>query len=269
MISRRHALAAAAACGLGLAIGCASGGPSAAAIPACAGMTAPQLVRVEPVTLPQTYASAGIGTAVLDEIVVGPDGAVRDIRFVAASVPQLAPFAEVSLRKTRFSPAAIEGNPVAVRGPISVPVGAQKVARRAVPFDSLRVFVTGGESREARWQLAGSVARVTLVAHLGSAAPHGAAIVAIAPGGAEKTLLTIPAAPPPLEIRESVKTAGFFETAGDYRIELRSDGKALAPTTFTVAAGFETAIVNVCEPIEGPESTAPGAALPRKTGPGR
>jgi hypothetical protein len=231
-------------------------------------MTAPQLVWVEPISLPQTYVAAGIASAVLDEIVVGRDGAVHDIRFIGSSVPQLAPFAEVSLRKTRFSPSAIEGNPVAVRGSISVPVGAMRGNRREIPFDSLRAFVAGGESREARWQLAGSVSRVALAAHLGNAAPRGVLIVAIAPGGAEKTLLSIPAAPPPLEVRESVKTAGFFSAAGDYRIEMRSEGKALAQTTFTVAGGFETAIVNACEPIEGPVSTAPGAIL-KKTGPGR
>ena len=95
-------------------------------------------------------------------------------------------------------------------------------------------------------------------AHVGSAVAQGAAIVAIAPGGAEKTLLAIPAAPSPFDIHETVKTGRFFAAAGDYRIELRADGKPLASSTVTIAAGFETAIVNACEPLVGPEKTGPG-----------
>ena len=55
-----------------------------------------------------------------------------------------------------------------------------------------------------------------------------------------------------------MKTGSFFSAAGDYRLELRAGGKPLASTTVTIAAGFETAIVNACEPLVGPEKTGPG-----------
>jgi len=223
----------------------------------CAGLVPPKLVAPGPVNLPPTYVSARLTADVYEEIVVGRDGEVRQKRLVASAIPPLVPFADASLDKTRFIAGAIEGNPVAVRGTIVVPIGG---IRRPVkdPPDQLRVFVPGGVSREALWQLAGSVDRVTLVARLGAAIPTGAAIVAAAPSGVEKTLLAIPAAPPPIEVRETVRTARFFSDPGDYRVELRAAGKVLASTTLTIAPGFETAIVNACEPLEGPEKTGPG-----------
>ena len=249
---------AAAAAALVNALACASANSPSTAAPACAGLTPPQLLTAGPVNLPPTYVSARLAADVLEEVVIERDGAVRQPRLVAAAIVNLAPFAEVCLERSRFLPASIEGNPVAVRGVIKVPVGAVGKLAREPPYDTLRAFVPGGGSREALWQLAGSVQRLTLVAHVGSATPQGAAIVAVAPAGAEKTLLTIPAAPPPLEIRETVKTGSFLSGAGDYRLELRAGGKALASTTVTIAAGFETSIVNACEPIVGPEKTGPG-----------
>ncbi len=251
-------LRAAAAGGLAAVVGCASSGPAVAA-PPCAGLTPPALVFVGGVSLPQTYVSARLAANVVEEIVVGRDGVVAGIRLVTTSVPPLAPFAEAALQHAKFTPATIEGNPVAVRGWIKVPIGGIiRSDRREPPYDDLRAFVPGGGSREALWQLAGSVDRLTLVAHVGSAVPQGAAIVAIAPGGAEQTLVSIPAAPAPLEIRETVKTGRFFAAAGDYKLELRAAGSALASATITIAAGFETAIINVCEPLVGPEKTGPG-----------
>jgi len=254
----RALLRAAAAGALAGLLGCASSGAAVVA-PACAGLTPPALVVIGGVALPESYVAAHLAADVLEEVVVGRDGAVTGIRLVATSIPTLAPFAEAALQHSTFTPATIEGNPVAVRGWIKVPIGGiLKTNRRDPPFDDVRAFVPGGGSREATWQLAGSVDRLTLVAHVGSAVPQGAAIVAVAPGGAEQTLLSIPAAPAPLEIRETVKTGRFFATAGDYRLELRAGGKPLAAATVTIAAGFESAIINACEPLVGPEKTGPG-----------
>ena len=259
-MTRERALRAiAAACGLAAALGCASSAPPPAAVPACAGFVPPALLEAGPVALPQTYVAARLSAEVLEEIVVGRDGTVSGIRLVATSIAPLAPFAEASLQHGKFAPGTIEGNPVAVRGWIKMPIGGiLKTARRDPPYDTVRAFVPGGASREALWQLAGSVDRLALAAHVGSPVAQGAAIVAIAPGGAEQTLLAIPAAPSPFDIHETVKTGRFFTAAGDYRLELRADGKPLASSTVTIAAGFETAIVNACEPLVGPEKTGPG-----------
>lgn len=257
MTSTRALLRAAAACGLAAALGCASG--PAAATPPCAGFSPPELLTAGPVALPQTYVWARLAANVVEEIVVDRDGAVARIQLVATSVAPLASFAEASLQHAKFAPGRIEGNPVAVRGWIRMPIGSiVEAGRREPAYDSLRAFVPGGASREARWQLAGSVERLVLVAHVGSNVSQGALIVAVAPGGAEQTLLTLASATPPLEIRETVKTGRFLSAAGDYRLELRAAGKPLASTTVTVAAGFETAIVNACEPLVGPEKTGPG-----------
>jgi hypothetical protein len=195
---------------------------------------------------------------VLEEIVIERDGTVRQTRFLSATVPPLAPFAQVSLEKSKYFPAEIDGHPVAVRGTITVPIGMLHAPPKNWAYDTLSVFVAGGASREALWQLAGSVDRVTIVAHVGTSPADAAAVVAVAPGGAEKTLLAIPASSAARDARETVKAGRFFEAAGDYRVELRAGGKVLASTTLTIASGFETAVVNACEPFTGPEKTGPG-----------
>jgi hypothetical protein len=243
---------------LAAVLACASATAPSRATPACAGLTPPKLIQAGPVNLPATYVSARLAADVLQEVVIERDGAVDKRRLVSAPIANLAPFAQVCLERSRFIPASIEGNPVAVRGVIKIPIGNVRKLPKELPYDTLRAFVPGGGSREALWQLAGSVERLTLVAHVGDAIPQGAAIVVVAPAGAEKTLLAIPAAPAPLEIQETVKTGSFLSGAGDYRLELRAGGKPLASTTVTIAAGFETAIVNACEPIVGPEKTGPG-----------
>ena len=73
----------------------------------------------------------------------------------------------------------------------------------------------------------------------------------MAPDGAERILWKGPPAGSAAEIRESVKTGGFFARAGDYRLELRAGGRVLATTTLTIAPDFHAAIVNACEPLKG------------------
>ena len=241
------------------ALSCATAPSATVAGPACPGFAPPQIVAAGPTSLPPTWTAARLGGEVMEEILVDRTGVLKETRLVAAAVGPLAPFAQSSLERSRFSPGSIEGNPVAVRGVIPVPIGLVRKLKNEPPFDAVRVFVAGGEPREARWQLAGSVDRVTLVAHVGSAAAEGgASIVAVAPGGGEKILLTIPAAAPPVEVRETVRTGRFFHAAGDYALQLRAGGKPLATTTFTIATGFETAVVNACEPLPFPERTGPG-----------
>lgn len=248
----RTASAALAALGLSAILACATSAPAPDAR-ACAGFVPPVLVSAGSVPLPSSYTAARVGAPVTSEAVVARDGSVANARFVHANYPMLGPFAEESLKRSRFTPAQIEGNRVAARVEITAPIGILRKTKRDPPYDSLRAFVPGGESREARWQLAGSVVRLTLVAHIGSAVEGSAAVVAVAPSQAEKTLLTLPAAASPREIRETVKTGGFLGRPGDYRLEIRAGGKALARTTVTIAADSSQAIVNACEPLAPPE----------------
>jgi hypothetical protein len=253
-----RALRAAAAAALTGAIACSSAPSASPTAPsACAGLQPPKLASVGAVTLPPAYVSGRIASNLHEEIVVGRDGTVSQFRLVAATVPELQPFARYSLERTRFTPAEIDGHRVAVRGAIVVPIGAQPRTAKSWRYDALSAFVPGGGSREALWQLAGSVDRLTLVAHVGTLLPRGGSIVAKGPDGVEKTLLAVPASSAELEMREIVKTGRFFDRAGDYAIELRGD-RTLASTTVTIATGFETAVVNACEPLAGPEKTGPG-----------
>jgi hypothetical protein len=256
---RRLAAGAAASCALALLLRCASAPSASVAAPACPGFAPPRIVTAGSSAMPPTWTAARLGCEVTEEIVVDKTGALKDTRLVAAAVAPLAPFARSSLERSRFSPGTIEGNAVAVRGVITLPIGLVRKLPNEPPFDSVRAFVAAGGSREARWQLAGSVDRLTLVSHVGSAAANGgASIVAVAPGGAEKVLLTIPPSAPPIEVRETVRTGSFFHAAGDYALQLRAGGKTVAATTLTIAAGFETAVVNACEPLPGLQTTGPG-----------
>ena len=246
---------------LAAAVGCSSAPTAAPAAAPCSGLVPPRLVASGPLSLPATYVSARLASDVLEEIVVERDGSVKQTRLLAAAVPFLAPFAQVALEKSSFTPATIDGHPVAVRGATTVTVGIRPLPPKDTEYDTLRAFVSG-DTRESLWQLAGSVDRLTLVAHLGSEIASGATIVAVAPTGTEKMLLAIPASTSrPREVRETVRTGSFLEAEGDYRLELRAGSTVLAKTTVTIAAGFESAIVNACEPLPGPG--------PNKTGPGK
>jgi hypothetical protein len=192
------------------------------------------------------------------EVVVARDGAISERQLAGADVAFLIPYADDALQHTRFSPASIEGNPVAVRVPVIVPIGLpRKPPADAVP-PSLRAYVPGAESREARWQLRDSVERLMLVGHVGKLPPPGATIVAVAPGGASKVLLTIPPSDAPQEIREIVKAGKFLAAPGDYRLEIRAGAGAIASTTVTIAQDFKQAVVNACEPILVSRKTGPG-----------
>ena len=259
MTGAARALLAASAAAISGALACSSapGASGSAALP-CAGLKPPKITAVGSVQLPPAYVSGRIASNLHEEIVVGRDGSVAQLRFVAATVPDLAPFGKYVLDRTRFAPGEIDGHAVAVRGAIVVPIGTQPRTPKAWRYDALSAFVPGGVSREALWQLAGSVDRLTIAAHVGNPLPGGGSIVAKAPDGTEKVLLPIPASSEEREIRETVMTARFFDGAGDYAIELRGGGKVLASTTLTIAPGYETAIVNACEPLAGPEKTGPG-----------
>jgi hypothetical protein len=222
-------------------------------------MIAPRVLAVHPSPLPASYLAARLGADLPAEVTVGRDGSIGEAAVRTSDLAILAPFAEVTLSRSLFSAGTLEGNPVAVRVPVQISVGVPNSTRKDLHPAQVWVFVPSGDSREARWQLRDSVSRVALVAHPGSAERQGAMIVGVAPSGAERTLLTLPPSASPQEVRQTVATGKFFASAGDYRLELRVRGNAIAFARFTIAADSEHAIVNACEQL--PVSSS-------KTGPG-
>jgi hypothetical protein len=237
---------------LGSLSACASStAPAAAAAagkPGCADFVPPRRLGAATVPVPDSFIAARIGGEVVDEVVVAADGSVRSARSVRARFPELAPYAQAYLQKSRFTPASIQGNAAAVRVLVATAVGVSRPARTEPAFDTVWVSVPGGESREAQWQLRDSVSRLTIALRVENPMPSGGEVVARAPGGAERSLWKLTVATPPADVRETVATGSFFHGAGDYRIELRAGGKALAFTTLTIADGYESAVVNACEP---------------------
>lgn len=235
----------------------------------CAGLHPPAATRVVPLELPPTYAAARVSAELPAEVVVSPDGGVREASLRTSDFGLLAPFAEETLKRGRFSPGTFENNAAAVRLPVRVPLGAAPRRDDAHALPEIWAYVAAGQSREARWQLRDSVSSVTLVGRVPKlAAPggspaasdaSGASVVAIAPTGQTKTLLTIPPSDAPQEIRQTVATGKFFAAAGEYRLELRGAGTTpLASARFTVSDDFRGAVINACETL----------VLARKTGPG-
>jgi hypothetical protein len=217
--------------------------------PACTGFTPPRRVSTGTVTLPSSYTAARVGGEVVDEVVIAKDGSLTSLRLVRARVDLLAPFGEVAVKNSTFTGGAIEGNPVAVRGLVANVLGVVTAARIEPEYDLLWAYVPEGSPKEARWQLAESVERLTLTGHIGTPLPQGAEVVAHSPSGAEKKLLSLPASSAPVELRETVSTGRFFAKSGDYRLEVKAGGKTLAYTTLTIAPDFTTAIVNACNRI--------------------
>ncbi len=93
-------------------LACASA-PAASPAPACSGFTPPLRISQGPSTLPDSFLAARVGGEVVDEVVIRKDGAVGAVRPTRSRIAELAPYAEASVRRSRFSPASIEGNPVA------------------------------------------------------------------------------------------------------------------------------------------------------------
>jgi hypothetical protein len=236
---------------VGLLAGCASSPTTAAAPagPACPDFTPPQRLGTANPPVPDSFLAARIGGEVVDEVVVEADGAVRSVRSVRARFAELAPYAQASIQKTRFTPGSIQGNKVASRVLVSTNVGVVRPARKEPTFDTVWAFVPGGQSREAQWQLRDAVSSLSLAVRVENPMPGGGEVVAKAPGGTERSLWKLAVSTPPADVRETVSTGSFFHATGDYRIELRSDGKTIAFTTLTIADSYETAIVNACQPL--------------------
>jgi len=75
---------------------------------------APELVHFEPAAYPPEAEAAGIEGSVLLEIDVGPEGAVLDARVIAPAGHGFDEAAVEAVRRFRFSPAEIDGQPAAV-----------------------------------------------------------------------------------------------------------------------------------------------------------
>ena len=255
MTARASVPSLAAAAAILVSVACASGpGPagtgSSASRPPCADFVPPRRTGIVPVPVPDSFLAARVGGEVVDETTIGSDGAVRTVRSVRARFPELAPYAQAALQKSRFSPATIQGNPVAVRALVPTFVGVSHAVRREPTYDTVWAFVPGGESREAQWQLRGSVSRLTIALRIENPMPAGAEVVAKSASGAERSLWKPALGTPPEDLRETVKTGDFFSAPGDYRIELRAGGKTVNFATLTIAESFETAVVNACEVLK-------------------
>jgi hypothetical protein len=189
-----------------------------------------------------------VGGIVVDEAVIGPDGAVSDVRVVRTTFELLAAFGQKSVQDSLFQGGTLDGHPAAMRVRVSTSLGNLAGLSEAPEYDSVWAHVPATSSREAAWQLAGSVERLTLVVHVGTIRA-GAEVVARAPSGEERVLQKVPPTDGPFDSSQTVATGRFFERAGDYRLELRAAGKTLASTTLTIADDYTRAIVNTCDPI--------------------
>ena len=246
------------ALGAVLLVACSAAPASSPATPAadaaevatpCAWLTPPQRLSTAPVELPASFVAARAGGVVVDEAIVGTDGKLSELRLVRARFDALAPFGQKSVESSRFAAGSIEGNAVAVRVRIATTLGVVSKARAEPEYDLLWAHVASGQSREARWQLAKSVESLRVTAHLGTVSGKESEIVAIAPDKKERVLVRLPASDKPTDVDRTVSTDKFFWAPGDYRLELRAGGRALAWTTLTIADDYTRAIVNACQPI--------------------
>jgi hypothetical protein len=194
---------------------------------------------------PPTARRARMSGESTHEVLVDRDGKVRHAHIVGTTFMVFALAVDDALRKSLYFPATLDGRPVAsrfwVRAPFGVPRGIESSPAR----NRVTAFVPGSESPRARWQLAGSVRRVTVVADVASAPPPEVSVVAIAPGGAERVLVARGSATS-REIRTSVRTGDFFSTAGEYRVSLRHGDRPIGVGGFTVAPDEGSAVVNTC-----------------------
>jgi hypothetical protein len=179
------------------------------------------------------------------EVILDQSGRVREVRIVGTTFMVFAIASDAALRGASYFPATIDGKPVGTRFWVRVPFGVPKDIESSAARNRVTAFVPGGEAKRARWQLAGSIRRVIVVADVASAPAAEVSIVAIAPDGAERVLLPAGRSDEK-RIRATVKTGDFFVRAGEYRIRLQHRDRPLGEGGFTVAADESSAVVNAC-----------------------
>ena len=235
--------------------GCQSSAPASPQARPCLGLTPPRVLAITPLELPATFAAARLSAELPAEVVIGPDGSVRQAAMRTTAIAVLAPFAEETLKRARFDAGSFEGNPTSVRAPVRIAIGGPRPSAQP-PIPEVWAYVAAGESREARWQLRDSVSRVTVVAHVPRLAAPGA-VVAVAPDGQTKSLVALAASESPQEINQTVATGKFFARAGEYRLELRG-ADVLSTARFTIADDSKNAVISACETVSVARKTGPG-----------
>lgn len=213
----------------------------------CSGFQPPQAVlSVRPVH-PATLLRDGIGGEATHEVVVDREGRIREMRLVGTTLEFFASPAETAIRKSIYRPATLDGQPVASRifvvTPFARPFGLDQLPGRS----RVTAFVPPSESPNARRQLASSVKKVTVLAAIRPPSTTATEIIAAAPDGTERKLAERRSSNL-RQIRETVKTANFFDKPGEYRLLLRQAGQTLAEGRFAIAADEAGAILNACEP---------------------
>jgi hypothetical protein len=194
---------------------------------------------------PPTARRARMSGESTHEVLVDRDGKVRDARIVGTTFMVFALAVDDALRKSLYFPATLDGRPVASRFWVRVPFGVPRGIESSPARNRVTAFVPGDERPGARWQIAGNVRRVTVVAEIASAPPAEVSVVATAPGGAERVLVPRGGASS-REIRTSVRTGDFFSKAGEYQISLRQGERTIGVGGFTIAPDEGPAIVNAC-----------------------
>ena len=179
------------------------------------------------------------------EVTVDREGKVREARIVGTTFMVFAQAADAALRRSTYSPAALDGRPVSTRFWVRVPFGSPTEVEKTAARNRVTAFVPGDEPGRARWQLANAVDRLTLAGDIASAPPAEVAVVGIAPGGRERVLLAAGDIASG-SLRATVKTGDFFSRAGEYRIQMRQGDKTIAEGGFTVAEKESSAVVNAC-----------------------
>jgi hypothetical protein len=179
------------------------------------------------------------------ELVVDRDGKVRELRIVGTTFMIFALSAEEALRKSTYFPAELEGRPVASRFWARIPFGIPPGVESSPARNRVTAFVPGDEPARARWQLSGSIRRLTVAADIASVPPAEVSVVAAAPGGAERVLIPHGSATS-RQLRMSVRTGSFFSKAGEYRISLRQGDRTIGEGGFTVAEDEASTVVNAC-----------------------
>lgn len=179
------------------------------------------------------------------EVVVDRAGNVRDAQIVGTTFMLFALAGDGSLRRSRYEPATLEGRPVASRFWVRLPFGVPQNIETTPARNRVTAFVPGSEPSRARWQLAGSIRRVTVVADVASAPPGEVSVVAVAPDGAERVLLPVRSGRPG-RILQTIDVGSFFSKPGQYRLRLAHGDQPIAQGAFTVAEDEQSAVVNAC-----------------------
>ncbi len=236
--------------------GCQSSAPASPQARPCLGLTPPRVLAITPLELPATFAAARLSAELPAEVVIGPDGSVRQAAMRTTAIAVLAPFAEETLEARPLRRRVVRGE-----SDVRPRAGAHR-DRRASPFGA------ASDSRGLGVRRGGRVPGSPLAASRQRVARDRGRARSPARGARRRSSPSLPTARRRVSSRSRPRSPRRRSTRpwrpesssrapASIRLELRG-ADVLSTARFTIADDSKNAVISACETVSVARKTGPG-----------